>query len=1220
MIRRLKSSTPLLIATLSTPGCALLSTSVAQAQMNSSPASRPESQAVTSNAGQWPLDQNRFERWAGVTPLKAKGKSPQAVALKSKTEGIYKVPDGPRGWYNHGLVEQNDSSLNLLDWYGLRFEILLEKESPLHLEVTAKAPPRTGRRDIPDSTSTSVEVQGKGWQTVTIPFSSFDYKRGQAGVLRFVQQLILNGNYTTLSQEQAKDARFLLRNVRLVAGNTLHLSSPILSKAANVDGTALYPVTVTNATDVPQVVQLNLERSGWEGMIPTVSPSTLVVPPNGSANATLKVAVPARLPGGAQDTQTLVATPQNGTPEKIEFITLQRVASPFLVFGQEEWDKVRAKAAHYNWAKKELDEVIARAEKFNVPEVAQGKDAISTQGTPGLFGSYIEENLWACAVAWKLTGQRKYGEKAALLLRRFSDPTKGYPITWHAAKGGIPQEGGIFEYGARAYDLLRDSDLLSAQDREHIEATLRLYVQIQTDGLRGNGGISNWTVFNLGPAAQCALVLHDMHSFNELLYGPSGLIDHLRQGTMDDGWWYEMSLSYNLNVANAYTGVGLAARAFGLDLLNARFPVATSPYVGLRPFEYEKFLGMEMHKFGPLRDNWVSIKKMWDGIVIYPDYRGIMFGMGDGHEEKVGGSKFETAYYAYRDPAYAAILKQSDERDLLYGIPDLPADTPKPYTLSGHSDNAGIAVLRSQTPGREPREQIQISHKYGTHGSYHGHFDRLSLNSLERYGRSFYNPETSWYGYGSYMYKWWVQPSMSHNMVVVDGKMQEPVESTPLLFHSGPMMQVSAVENNARWSNPPYFGGYEQLEDVKKGDKPYVQIPDKHPTPGDVTDYSEPIRNRRMLIVTDDYVVIADHLKGSKGHTFDHVLQLRGAALANPQNSKFLGHETQFDVNPVSSGQFITNVNRYGVTAPGLVQSVHRVGEKGDTNWNGDKRNWETGGASSLSEPGAIHIDAHVLWPPQSEVRIGDYAESWNVNKKLTYEVKGDGKTLTSGTFGAWILGAGQVDIDVTNLKSLELNTQVTRGNNTLRTIFWGNAALVTADGKTIPLSQLKTVSENVAPSRGENLDYEGGPIRIAGQPFSQAIAAEPQDAAKAASVSLDLTGLKAVRFKATVGGDWPVGNEEQLRKTVSVRTTGQDAHFLTVVEPYENRSVVKSARATGANTLRVELTDGRIQEITIQNLDSDSPKVSVTITESKNGTMLRAENALSDSSPPPAN
>jgi len=101
---------------------------------------------------------------------------------------------------------------------------------------------------------------------------------------------------------------------------------------------------------------------------------------------------------------------------------------------------------------------------------------------------------------------------------------------------------------------------------------------------------------------------------------------------------------------------------------------------------------MAFGKFGSIKRNYVTLKDMWDAITIYPDYRGIMFGMGDGHEQKVGSGPFEIAYFAFRDINYAAVIKQSEHRDLLYGIPDLPANTPKLYTLSTHSDNAGVSV------------------------------------------------------------------------------------------------------------------------------------------------------------------------------------------------------------------------------------------------------------------------------------------------------------------------------------------------------------------------------------------------------------------------------------------------------------------------------------------------------------------------------------------------
>ena len=53
---------------------------------------------------------------------------------------------------------------------------------------------------------------------------------------------------------------------------------------------------------------------------------------------------------------------------------------------------------------------------------------------------------------------------------------------------------------------------------------------------------------------------------------------------------------------------------------------------------------------------------------------------------------------------------------------------------------------------------------------------------------------------------------------------------------------------------------------------------------------------------------------------------------------------------------------------------------------------------------------------------------------------------------------------------------------------------------------------------------------------------------------------------------------------------------------------MVKSAVATGPNTLRVELNDGRVQDITISGFDGDGKNLQVAISESKDGKVLRTE------------
>jgi hypothetical protein len=1116
-----------------------------------------------------PIGGAKFEGWTGLN------ETADGAVLKVPGAAVYTVP-----------VEGKKSTLDASAWYGLRFDVKLDPtDAPFMGELKLMRPPTApgDRQDMVGSTKAPLRIEGKGWHTITLPFTAFDYNRGQSHVLKDLQKLALSGRY----EGGDGSGQIQLRNVRLVLGNILHLASDIRSLPADADGTVTYSATVTNCAESTQLVTLALERSGWEGMPAIVKPETMTLAAGQSEAVTISVTVPAWMPGGARETQMLVAMPQAEPPaaETLKFITSRRLPFPFLVHTAAEWDEVRAKVQKYDWAKEEQAEYVRAADAFQVPNVRPPNQN-------GVFMAYIEQKLWPCAVAWKLTGKKEYAEKIALFLRRLSDPATGFPTKAMAQSADIPQEGGLWEVAVWSYDMIDDSGLLTTEDKAQIEKSFRRFATGNA-GANGYGGISNWSVFNLCPAAQVALALHDFVTFDELMNGPSGIIDHLRYGMMDDGWWYEMALSYNLGCAEAFTNLGIAARPLGINFLHEKFPVATTRIVGLRPFEFQNFKGMAFGKYGPVRDNTVSIKKMWDGIVDYPDYRGVMFGMGDGHEEEVGGRHFDKAYFAFQNPAYATVIKQGGRRDLLFAVPELPAETPRTYAVSAHSDDAGIAVLRSQTPGREPREQIQASFKYGTHGSYHGHFDRLALNSLERSGRSFYNPETSWYGYQSYMYKWWVQVSLSHNMVVVDGKMQEPQECTPLLFYSGPMMQVLAAGTTTRWSNPPYLGGYDQIDGIKKGDKPYVPIPDLHPMPGDITSFTEPVRQRRVVIVTDDYVVLADDLKADKEHTFDNLLHLRAASLADPAKAQLLRHDEQFNTDPLGSGQFITNVNHYAVTAPALVHSIFRAG-------NG--RNWETGGQKSRSEPGVLQIDEHVLWPQKPELLIGDYPECWPVDKKLSYEVQGDGKTLASGTFGAWILGSGKVDVDVTGLKTLKLTTNTTSGRDTRNITFWGNPTVVTFDGRNIPLSQLKMAETNVLAVPQPDRDYEGGSVRIAGNQFEKSVPAEPRDPRSSAVLAIDLAGVGAVRFKATVGGDWPVGDEEQLRKVISVHTKGRSAQSLILIEPYESHRMVKAAVGISPNEIQVELIDGRLQDITIQNLGGDAGALAVKIKERRNG------------------
>ena len=248
---------------------------------------------------------------------------------------------------------------------------------------------------------------------------------------------------------------------------------------------------------------------------------------------------------------------------------------------------------------------------------------------------------------------------------------------------------------------------------------------------------------------------------------------------------------------------------------------------------------------------------------------------------------YELAYRLYKKPEYAYMISRlgDDERNVLFGEevrPTYELDE-LPYEKSCYAQNAGSVVLRSHKKDRPIREQIQVGLKYGSHGGAHGHYDRASMNGLMRYGRSLTNPENIWYSYHTFMYKFYCQTSITHNMVTVDLKQQEAAQPKQLLFYTGDAMQAFGVENNSRWSYPPYggwpVGKQKTIEERQWMEGRSFPIPEKHPEYAVRSGFTEPVITRRVTVLTDDYVVNFDYAKSSQpeiNHDFQCIYHLQG--------------------------------------------------------------------------------------------------------------------------------------------------------------------------------------------------------------------------------------------------------------------------------------------------------------------------------------------------------
>lgn len=1077
------------------------------------------------------------------------------------------------------------------DWYGYRyleFQVKLPNEKPLELECTVY-PLAVGRPDYVDSLSSNCTVQGEGWQTVVFSLRDFDYLRHQGTFWKHIQGV-------SLSTAGEADS-VLISQPHLKKSKMVSISAAVKSKPGKAGETVTYDLLLENESSQKRNVALVLENTGWEACPTELSETTLSLEPWEHKTVSLSVEMNKLVAPGGREARKVSVIPdgRGDLKDELKLITVRELPHPYLIHTEEGWDKVKEKAETVEWAKAAKQEYLDTAKRWRVP-------------SPRARGDYSYNHREAqsalrCAIAWKLSGDDALALKVTRFLREFGDPETGYPTT-NRVSGAFVHRGNFFLNLARTYDLLYDHPSLTEQDHANMEHAMRLfsrwadYMLTTGDGNNHQDGMSVGALLN-------GLVMQDFAEVERYLYGTGGILDLVAQGILDDGHYFEGTINYNLLTGDIFNAAAIGLEPWGVNLKDWKVPAKYGKDIMVAPWSMGgEFLGMSFERQGPSTRSYRGLKDIWDAVVPMMDWRGVVFASADsGGKDLTDGSNnkpglgFELAYYLWKDPAYVPLLKKMENRDLLYGMAELPDVEGELGVESYVSDNVGFAVLRSNA--EEPRERYQVVQRYGTHGGYHGHFDKTSLLSLSRYGRSHYNTEASWYGYWSFMFKMWVQTSDAHNMTVVDHRMQKPADDRRILFHDGELMKVSATEIETVWIDPPYGGqtpyALTMPEEKSWDEARWLPTPENPRPQGDTGTPSKPVLQRRLIVVTGDYVVMSDYLKGEEEHDFDNLFNSKGLVDFTAEEKVFLKHTNQADSDPYSSAQFITNCDWYDTTGPVKASFV--------LDWS----KGEMGGKQSHSEPGVMNLDYYSLWPQQAEVMIGNYPETLNVARHLFYTVKGDGKVLAEGKLAPWILGKVDIDVDVQNVDTLEIETRVEKAKSP-KTIFLGNPVLITADGKEISVYKKAVKLKNIASAASPNKDYAGGQVSIFGDDFAKSLAAEPENRSEPGRIIVNLKGKKASRFQATLGGDYPVGGDDIHRKIIATRSTGTEAHFLSVIEMHEDNAVIEAVRAENATRLVVERKDGRTDIIEISGLDGDGDSLAVEMEVLEKGRVVRSE------------
>ncbi|WP_372757403.1 hypothetical protein [Mariniflexile sp.] len=706
------------------------------------------------------------------------------------------------------------------------------------------------------------------------------------------------------------------------------LSSGLQTKVAKANEAIVYTFQLKNSFETSVTYYLSIKNPRELACSNSLSISKITIKPNEVYSGTLSVIVSDRIPVGGHEASVLVVNDKDGNQlDALEFISVRSKPHPFLLVNNTVFEEAKQKIAQYDWAKQNLIKMLNELDGFEFPE-----RKIVTKPRPTKVWSSLNysasdgEKAFQMALAYKLTGKVAYKNKVIALIKEVCDKEEGYLSIGAATNGVQVHEGNFFLFLSAACDIVFNEPEFSKSDKDNIEVTFRYYLELNKKHMDGLGIMNHQASANAG-AIFVALFLQDIPELEYLIEADGGMADQIGKGVMADGWWFEGTGNYCYLVVQRYALVAQAFKNYGLDLYHRRFPTKFKS----KDFDNVKegFTGMKFDNWGPTGKNTRGLEDMVFPYIPFMDENAYLVSTNDSNL-KEPDEFYELAYREYKNTDLAWVISKT-KRDswvsLMYGVPELPK-MEDPRTGSAYAPNVGLVALRSQAEVKSPENQIQAYVKYGTHGGWHGQFDRASLVALDRFGYKYFGSEMVWFGYGNPGYKECVQTSATHNMVVVDELQQEAVPSEQLLFYKGDIMQASVVETNARWRKIPIWNA------------------DKFP-PWDDSDYApnfKPIQQRRISIVTDDYVIIADYMKSEQNHNYDWL------------------------IHPVG----FTNIE--GAKKKGTV--LEKLSSANDSPYKYfENAQWHTTlkGTKVQFNDNGMKLDVHTLWPKKAEVLICNY-------------------------------------------------------------------------------------------------------------------------------------------------------------------------------------------------------------------------------------------------------
>jgi len=259
--------------------------------------------------------------------------------------------------------------------------------------------------------------------------------------------------------------------------------------------------------------------------------------------------------------------------------------------------------------------------------------------------------------------------------------------------------------------------------------------------------------------------------------GRLGQFAQIEQGLHRDGLWYEGSMSYHFFTLWALFLSGIALRhnpQTNILQLSAMRQALLAPIASTFPDG----------SLPAMNDCWRFTSLL--GEVCHGVPRAAAF--------------YELGLTLYGDPQFAAVLNRNyvaasrDFYALLFGVDDIPQE-PWPSCVSHLFPSSGLGTLR-------PSADLLLTLKFGPHGGYHGHPDKLSLSGVA--GRWHFSSDLGTPAYGLESLETWYRQTLSHNTVLIDGQSQPAAQGTLRQYSVDHYPQIADAE--IVWDEGAYQG------------------------------------------------------------------------------------------------------------------------------------------------------------------------------------------------------------------------------------------------------------------------------------------------------------------------------------------------------------------------------------------------------------------------------